>query len=79
MFTECLILKMSSIRGRLLRHTIPFLHSLCQNHLHAKLQVSGCLIDLLLLALSRLSQLIGCFQKLLCISVSVLTHTETQS
>ncbi|KAG7215094.1 hypothetical protein INR49_022785 [Caranx melampygus] len=38
------------------------------NTLAQELQVSGCLVDLLLLTLSRLSQLIGRFQKLLRIS-----------
>lgn len=50
-----------------------------QSYLHAELQVSGCLVDLLFLTLSGLSQLIGSFQKLLGISVSVLTHTHRKT
>lgn len=46
-------------------------------YLHAELQVSRCLIDFLLLAFSGLCQLIRCFEKLLSICVSVLTHTRT--
>lgn len=40
--------------------------------LDSDFQVSGCLVDLLRVALSGLSQLLGCLQQLVCISVCVL-------
>ncbi len=40
--------------------------------LNSDLQVSGCLVDFLWVALSGLSQLLSCLQQLVCISVCVL-------
>lgn len=40
--------------------------------LDSDLQVSGCLVDLLGVALSGLSQLLSCLQQLVCVSVCVL-------
>lgn len=48
----------------------------CQTYLHAELQVSGRLVDLLLFTLSGLSQLVRCLQELLRVGVGVLTNRE---
>lgn len=54
---------------------LPCLHPL-DERLHAELQVSSCRVDLVLLALTRLRQLLCRFQELLGIGVCVLTAEE---
>lgn len=56
---------------------LPVFHS-ADKVLNANFQVSGCLVDLLWVALSSLSQLLRRLQQLVCVSVRVLQEKHTQ-